>query len=220
MTVIFYVANALIMPPAMFFIGNYYKLRGKEINFRKLPVSTSIILVTVVVTSLQFIFPEIIPALDRNKDALLSGELWRLITPLFIQPIGLWQCLFNGIFFIAFLPAAEHFYGRRLILIYFGAGLAGQLFNYYWNKSGGGSSTAIYGVMGSLYMYLLLHRSSFPKGYVLLSAAGFLGAIVLCFFEDGHAPSLLIGATLSFTLQKNEFLPEKSLENLNRAPVE
>jgi hypothetical protein len=207
MKTLLYIANGLIMPPAMFFMYNFYKLRGKEINFKKLPISISIISITAVVTSLQFLFPEIITALDRNKEALLSGELWRLITPLFIQPMGIGQCLFNGIFFIAFLPIAEHFYGRSLIIIYFGAGLAGQLFNYYWEKGGGGSSTAIYGVIGSLYMYLLLNRRSFPQGYIFLPVAGFLGAIVLCFFEDGHAPSLLVGGVLSLVFKRDDSNP-------------
>lgn len=202
MKIIYYIANGLVLPPGMFFAYNYYKFRGSEINYRRLWVSISIISLTFIVTSLQFVFPEIIYALDRNKDALLSGEAWRLITPLFIQPMGLWQCLFNGIFFIAFLPIAEHFYGRRVMLIYFGAGLAGQIVNFYWNAGlGGGSSTAIYGTMGSLFMYILLNRTTFPRGYILIPMAGFLGATVLCFFKDGHAPSLLIGAVLSLTQQ-------------------
>ncbi len=187
----------------MFFAANVYKLRGSEINFRKLWISISIISLTLMVTASQFIFPEIIDALDRNKQALLSGEVWRLITPLFIQPMGLWQCLFNGIFFIAFLPVAEYFYGRGLILIYFGSGVAGQIINYYWNKGGGGSSTALYGAIGSLFMYILLNRKAFPQGYILLSMSGFLGAIILCFFEDGHAPSLLAGGMLSLIFRKN-----------------
>ncbi|THU38308.1 rhomboid family intramembrane serine protease [Niastella caeni] len=198
MKILFYIANGFVMPPAMFFMYNFYKFRGREINFTKLPISIIIISFTAVITSLQFVFPEIITALERNKEALLSGEIWRLITPLFIQPMGLWQCLFNGIFIIVFLPLAEHFYGRYLIIIYLGAGLAGQIVNYYWSaKISGGSSTAIYGVIGSLFMYILLNRKAFPTGYIFLPIAGFLGAIVLCFFKDGHAPALLVGGALS-----------------------
>jgi len=207
MTVLFHLANGLVMPPAMFFAGNYYRFKGKEINFKKLYVSITLLLLTLIVTSLQFIFPEIIPALDRDKDALLSGELWRLITPLFIQPYGVWQCIFNGIFFLSFLPIAEHFYGRWIALTYFTTGLAGQLVNYYWEKGGGGSSTALYGVIGSLYMYLVLHRRNFPRGYFLIPVAGFLGAVVLCFFKDGHAPSLLIGGIVSLAFKRNDEIP-------------
>jgi len=156
--------------------------------------------ITFTVTTLQFIFPEIIPALDRNQHALMSGEFWRLITPLFIQPYGLFQCVFNSIFFFMFVPIAEHLYGRRIFLIYFIAGLVGQLANYYWEKGGGGSSTALYGVLGSLYAYAVLHRANFPKGYLLIPLAGFSGATILCFFEDGHAPSLLAGGLVSLIL--------------------
>jgi len=203
------------MPPAMAFAINFYKLRGAEINYHKLSISIVIIALTVLVTSVQFLFPELIIVLERNKDALLSGEIWRLITPLFIQPQGLWQCLFNGIFFIAFLPVAEHLYGRRVLVIYFGSGLAGQIVNYIWNRGGGGSSTALYGVIGSLFVYILLHRKAFPQAYFFLSIGGFLGAIILCFFKDGHAPALLVGGGLSLALQGHRLDLRKRTGNMN-----
>jgi Rhomboid family len=208
---LFYIANGLVMPPAMFFMYNFYKLRGKEINFKKLTVSIIIISVTALITSLQFIFPEIVTALERNKAALLSGEVWRLITPLFIQPMGLTQCLYNGVFFISFLPIAEYLFGRSLIVIYFGAGLAGQIVNYYWEKGRGGSSTAIYGVIGSLFAYILLNRKLFSQGYIFLPIAGFLGATTLCFFQDGHASSLLVGGVISLAFMRDESVAGKKL---------
>lgn len=204
MNIIYYLANALVLPPAMFFAWHFYTFWGNEIKYRSLWITISILSLTFIVTSLQFVFPEIIPALDRNKEALLSGELWRLITPLFIQPAGLWQCLFNGLFFISFLPIAEHLYGRWILLIYFGTGLTGQIVNFYWNAGvRGGSSTALYGTMGSLLMYILLNRKTFPRGYILIPMAGFLGATILCFFKDGHAPSLLVGGALGLALYRN-----------------
>ena len=210
MNVLFYMANGLVMPPAMFFAYNFYKFKRNEIKFRRLWISIAILSLTVVVTSLQFVFPEIITALDRNRHALLSGEVWRLITPLFIQPMGIWQCVFNGLFFISFVPIAEHLYGRSLMLIYFGTGIVGQLVNFYWEttpgglSSGrGGSSTALYGVVGSLFMYIMINRKTFPKGYILIPIAGFLGATILVFFEDGHAPALLVGGMLGLILRRN-----------------
>jgi len=210
MNFLFYVANGLVMPPAMFFAGNFYKFKGNEIKFRQLWISIGLLSFTVIVTSLQFVFPEIITALERNRQALLSGEVWRLITPLFIQPMGIWQCVFNGLFFLSFVPIAEHLYGRSVMLIYFGTGIVGQMVNFYWEttpgglSSGrGGSSTALYGVMGSLYMYIMINRKTFPKGYILMPMAGFLGATVLVFFEDGHAPSLLVGGMLGLLLRGN-----------------
>lgn len=137
----------------------------------------------------------------------MSGDHWRLITALFIQPMGVWQCLFNALFFISFVPIAEHLYGRAVLLVYFGASLLGQMLILYWNpvpgslgSSGGGSSTALYAVMGLLLMYVFINRRQFPKGYVLIPLAGFLGAAILVFFKDGHAPSLLAGAVLGLLL--------------------
>ena len=160
------------------------------------------------VTGLQFIFPEIITALDRNRTALLSGEMWRLVTPLLIQPMGIWQCVLNFFFFISFVPIAEYLYGRKVLLIYFGAGIIGQIMNFYWettpgglSTSGGGSSTALYGVIGSLVIYIMINRKLFPKGYILIPIAVFLGVTVLLFFEDGHAPSLLVGGMLGLILR-------------------
>lgn len=202
MNILFYIVNALVLPPAFSFAGNFYRYSGKQINYRHLPITKIIIALTALITILQFIFPAIIGALDRNKEALFAGEIWRLVTPLFIQPMGLWQCVFNGVFLLVFMPIAEHFYGNRLVLIYFAAGIAGQIANFYWNKGGGGSSTAIYGVIGALCVYLLLNLRSFPKGYILLGIAPLVGAVALCFYSDGHAPGLLVGAMVAFMVHK------------------
>ena len=208
MNIIFYIANGMVMPPAAFFAGNFYRYKRTEIKFKKLWISIGLLSLTVVVTSLQFVFPEIIAVLARNRHALLSGELWRVITPLFIQPMGIWQCVFNGLFFISFVPIAEHLYGRSVMLIYFGTGMVGQIVNFYWETTPGGlstgkggSSTALYGAIGSLFMYVMINQKTFPKGYILIPIAGFLGATVLVFFEEGHAPSLLVGGLLGLMLR-------------------
>src|SRR5687767_14054012 len=94
------------------------------------------------------------------------------------------------------------------MLIYFGTGMIGQMVNCYWqttpgglSTSGGGSSTALYGVIGSLVMYIMINRKTFPKGYSLIPIAVFFGATVLIFFEDGHASPLLVGGMLGLILR-------------------
>ena len=210
MNILFYIANGFVIPPCIFFAGNFYRYKGKEIKFRYLWISVSLLSLTTIITSLQFFFPEIIVALDRNRQALLSGELWRLITPLFIQPMGIWQCVFNGLFFVSFVPIAERLYGRSVLLIYFATGIVGQIVNFYWETTPGGlpagkggSSTALFGVAGSLMMYILLNQKTFPKGYILIPIAVLLGSSVLVFYEDGHAPALLFGAMLGLLLRRN-----------------
>ena len=210
MNILFYVVNGLVIPPAMFFVGNFYKFKSTELKLRELKISMTLLFLTALVTGFQFIFPELISALDRNGQALLSGEVWRLITPLFIQPTGIGQCIFNGLFFIAFVPVAERLYGRSVLLIYFATGIVGQIVNFYWETSPGGlsagkggSSTALFGVAGSLMMYILFNQKTFPKGYVLIPLAVLPGATILVFYEDGHAPALLFGAMLGLLLRRN-----------------
>ena len=167
MNILFHIANAMVMPPAIFFAYHFYKFKGNEIPFRRFWISIALLIITVAITSMQFVFPEIIPALNRNREALASGEIWRTITPLFIQPAGLGQCFFNALFFISFVPIAEMLYGRFLLMIYFGVGILVQFINIYWETtpgglvtSGGGSSPALYGIIGSL----LSIEPCFPKG--------------------------------------------------------
>ena len=210
MSIVFHLVNALVIPPAMFFAGNFYRYKGKEIEFKKLWISIILLSLTTIVTTLQFIFPEIIPALNRDRQAILSGEVWRFVTPLFIQPMGIWQCIFNGLFFVSFVPIAERLYGRSVLLIFFATGLLGQAINFYWETtpgglptSGGGSSTALFGVAGSLVMYILCNQRVFPKGYILIPLAVLTGSVILVFFEDGHAPALLFGAVLGLLLRRH-----------------
>jgi len=60
---------------------------------------------TALITSLQFAFPEILSAFRRNREALLAGEWWRMLTPLFVQASGWKQCCVNGVAAIIFLSA-------------------------------------------------------------------------------------------------------------------
>jgi hypothetical protein len=51
--------------------------------------------------------------------------------------------------------------------------------------------------MGSILMYVLLHRKSAPRQYPWFAILGICGAVVMCFTRDGHGPSLLTGAGLA-----------------------
>lgn len=220
MKYLFHLANGMVLPPAMFFAWNYYRYHSREIAFKRLRLSMALFVLTAVVTGLQFFFPEIMPLLGRNREAIAAGEWWRLITCLLIQPMGIWQCLFNGLFFVSFVPLAEHLYGRLMLLPYFGASLLAQLAILYWETTpgglttaGGGSSTAIYAVMGSLLIYMIIHRNNFPSGYRLIPMAAFPGACLLLLFEDGHAPALLLGGLMGFFLLGYRKQGETTLSN-------
>jgi rhomboid protease GluP len=129
--------------------------------------------------------------------SLSAGEWWRLITPLFVQPYGWVQFVFNILFLAVFLPMAERLYGTKVWLLFLGTGLAGQLVNIHWRPGGGGSSTAAFGIMGTVLAYVLLRCNSAPQQYRWFAVLGILGGVVMCFNRDGHGAGVLSGAALA-----------------------
>lgn len=175
-----------------------YKYRWRHLRARPLVATAVIIALTCLTFALQLAYPEVLPALQRDLEGLKAGEWWRLITPLFVQPQGVFQLVFNLMFIVVLLPMAERLYGAMLWLLYLVPGVVGQVVNHIWSPDGGGgSSTAVFGVMGSVLVYVLWHRKSAPKQYPIFAILGLLGALVMIFTRDGHGPGLLTGAALA-----------------------
>jgi rhomboid protease GluP len=188
-----------------------YRLHAFE---SRLPVlSAAIIAVTVVITSLQFIFPEVLSLFRRSGDGLRAGEWWRIVTPLFVQPSGWSQCLFNGAFAIGFMPVAEKVYGRGLLALYFVPGVLCQAINHVWTPDGGGSSPGLFAVMGGLLVYVVRNREVLPLQYLVLAIAGIAAGGVLSLARDGHGPALLLGALVA------TLIPFRRLPVLEQAPL-
>jgi rhomboid protease GluP len=173
-------------------------------------VSALIIGMTALTTSLQFVFPQILRAFRRNPEALLAGELWRIVTPLLVQSNGLRQCVGNGVAAIIFLPLAERFFGKRLWALYFIPGVSGEVFAYLWGLDGAGSSLGIAGVMGSLFAFAILHRRELPGLVHVAVMFGFTAAVVLCLCRGSHGPPMLIGLLLASMMTR--LWPNEQLE--------
>jgi rhomboid protease GluP len=178
-------------------------------------VSALIIGITALITGLQFVFPEILSACRRNREALLAGEWWRMVTPLFVQANDWKHCVVNGIAAIVFCPLAERLYGKGLLALYFVPGVLGEIFGYAWRPHGAGSSLGIAGVIGSLFTFTFLHRQEIPGGARVLAMGGFAGAMALCIYSDTHGPPILIGGLLAIV---TTFLwPNNALEPTRRS---
>jgi rhomboid protease GluP len=175
------------------------------------PVAAMLIIgVTVLITGLQFIFPEVLTEFRRNREALLAGEWWRMVTPLFVQAHGWWQCCLNGVGAIFLCPLAERFYGKRLLALYFVPGILGEIFGYLWSPNGAGSSLGLAGVIGSLFTFAFLHHQEISKAAPIFVIFGIAGAVALCFSRDTHGPPMLIGV-LSASMM-TMLWPNKSLQ--------
>jgi rhomboid protease GluP len=161
---------------------------------QRLPIATlTLLAITGLTTGLQFVFPEILTALRRNPDALRAGEWWRIITPLFVHAEGWPQILFNFTAIAIVGTIVERLYGSRLwLLLYFAAGLTGEIAGYAWKPHGAGASVGGAGLLGALATWLLSRKTPLqPRigGGLLL-----LGAVVLTAFRDLHGPPILLGA--------------------------
>lgn len=184
-----------------------------------LPIaSILIIVITGLITGLQFVFPEILLEFRRNRDALLAGEWWRMVTPLFVQALGWRQCCVNGVAAVIFCPLAEMLYGKRLFALYFVPGVLGEAFAYAWSPNGAGSSLGIAGVIGSLFAFTILRSREIPRLARILGILGFVGALSLCFYQDAHGPPILIGGLLASAMTRL-FKPGRSSECADYAMV-
>jgi rhomboid protease GluP len=190
------IAECLIVAGAFNCAIRLYRFPGKAASPPPI-ISIIIIGVTALTTGLQFFFPEILAEFRRNWDALRAGEWWRMVTPLFVQAYGWGQCCFNGVAALVFLPLAEKFYGRKLLVLYFVPGMVGEMFNYAWSPTGAGSSLGIYGVMGGLFVFTYRNRREISRSTVILAISGLGAALVSSLGRDGHGPSMLTGALLA-----------------------
>lgn len=200
MSPIWIAGNGAMVIAALICMASIYHKR-RSMTASALPVwSIVLVLVTVLVTGLQFIYPAVLAALRRDLNGVRAGEVWRFVTPLFVQPGGIVQFAFNAFLLMTFLPLAEKLYGRFVVVFYFVPGIAGQLVDYAWNPTGGGSSPAAFGVVGGLLVYVLRNRTHFPLWVSLAATAGIVAAVLLSAVRDGHGPSLLMGAVIAFSL--------------------
>ncbi|RKD24644.1 hypothetical protein BEP19_09730 [Ammoniphilus oxalaticus] len=94
------------------------------------------------------------------KPAVLSGEWYRMFTPIFIH-IGFEHLLFNCFAILIFAPGLELILGKgRYLFLYLGTGFAGFVTTFIFSDPqviAAGASGAIFGIYG-MYAYLSRYR--------------------------------------------------------------
>ncbi len=100
----------------------------------------------------------------KDNAAILQGQLWRLITPLFLH-VSIFHILANMYSLFILGPILERFYGRgRFLLLYFLAGISGNIASFYFTSSDSiGASTAIFGLAAAQVVFVLRNRSIFGE---------------------------------------------------------
>jgi rhomboid protease GluP len=98
----------------------------------------------------------------KINDAIIAGEYWRILTPVFLHA-SLWHILFNMYALFNIGPVVEQFYGRtRYLLLYFISGVAGNVVSFYLSPNPSvGASTALFGLVAAQGVFVFRNRQFF-----------------------------------------------------------
>lgn len=143
------------------------------------PVVTIIVILNIIIWILSYYIPFSITADGLSigdmiifygigfSPAIIDGEYWRLVTPIFLHAKGISHVAFNSFSLVLFGPALEQMVGRtKFILAYVVAGIIGNIgtlaidmIPFFGNTPTLhlGASGAIYGLFG-IYLYMIYFR--------------------------------------------------------------
>lgn len=133
------------------------------------PVITTLLAINIIVyflTLLPGIGDEIVWRGISYNLLVANGEWWRLVSALFLHG-GFTHILFNMFSLFVFGPELERMIGKgRFLVIYFVAGLAGNVLTYViqdWQYASLGASGAIYGLFGAYGALVYIKKNSIPQ---------------------------------------------------------
>lgn len=91
--------------------------------------------------------------------AILAGQVWRLITPIWLHA-GLLHIFSNMYALLVIGPGLEQQYGHwRFLMLYLICGFAGNTLSFLFSEANSlGASTAIFGLIGAEAVFLLQNR--------------------------------------------------------------
>lgn len=152
-------------------------------------------------------------ALGMKVNSLIrAGQIWRLITPVFLHdsvlPYGLLHIGFNMYALFLYGRGLEARYGHvRFALLYFLSGYAGNVLSFLITAGPSlGASTAVFGLLAAEGMFILQNRQLFGNraGRALMNILYIAGINLLIGFSTsgidnfGHIGGLLGGAIFAW----------------------
>ena len=168
-----------------------------DLMLKPLPVFSLVaILLPALILMLMSLSPSILSVLQRDRVALAAGQWWRILSPLLVDSDGWFHWVYVSVGFVCVGIVAEHFLGRwRWLLLFFSGALAGELAGYLWQPYGGGTSIALFGVMGGLIVLLLKRGSA-----LFLITALYAGTAVVVLVVEAVASALHLEALMGIIL--------------------
>jgi rhomboid protease GluP len=114
-------------------------------------------------TAIGYVFNiDITHALIKDNALIMQGQIWRLITPIFLHG-SILHIAFNMYALFAIGPTLERFYGRwRYLTLFILSGFAGNVMSFIFTANPSlGSSTAIFGLLGAEGVLIYQNRELF-----------------------------------------------------------
>jgi membrane associated rhomboid family serine protease len=169
---------------------------------RRFPLATLLLIVAIALpTTLQFFYPAILTALQRDYTRFAGGEWWRVITPLFVQDGGVPGSLFNLVTLLLVGAVAENLWGgKRMIGIFFVGGIVSEVLAFAWQPIGAGNSVGNFSLAASVAIACLVPQA---RGITHVVAVLALSAdAVLLILRDIHGAAAATGVILAFALKR------------------
>ncbi len=153
-------------------------------------------LVVAVPSLLQWPFPHLLTALQRDPVAVRDGQVWRVLTSVVVQDGGLAGTVFNLVVLALVAVVAGRVWGAARSVALFAAGVVGfNLITVFGFPSvGAGNSAACFVLVCSLAGLALLHRNS--REQMLLALLIVLTGGALLALLDAHGFAVLLGVVL------------------------
>ena len=168
----------------------------------------------------------------KSNYEINSGEIWRLVTPVFLH-IGLLHLAFNSYALWIVGPQVEKLYGAsRFLFLYVMTGIAGVVASYWYHPDivSAGASGAIFGLFGVLLVFSFRYRKTIPaffskalgKGILLTVGINLvIGFMIPQVDNSAHIGGLIAGGLLAAVVpfQRPGEIPGKGSKFLQAALV-
>jgi len=181
------------------------RVRAFPATFGLLAVSIGVFVVQEL-SQIVFGFDVVLTMGAKINDAIASGQVWRLVTPIFIH-LGLLHIFVNMYSLQAIGPSAERLFGSgRMLAFYLISGLGGVTLSLALSPNPSvGASGALFGLLGVLGAFLLRHRTILgASAEISLRRIGLVALLNLSLGlipgidNWGHVGGLVTGAALTW----------------------
>jgi membrane associated rhomboid family serine protease len=180
------------------YMAGFLYLRNKPAPFRFPRLTILLLLIIGLPSTLQFFFPALLTAFQRDPVRFFDGEWWRLVTPLFVQDGGIAGTIFNLISLLFVGIIAEQLWRNwEMLLLFFIGGIVGEIIAFAWQPIGAGNSVGNFSLAASIVVMVLMKSSQRPiKVMSLLAISAY---IVLLVVQDIHGAASITGMLLAFS---------------------